>query len=83
MSELSNSLTQTARLQELNHVALEDYIIDFSWSPDSKKIAAVTVEGFVFLIKPEEEMKSVSYQKIGKHDMGGNSVSPRYLSLAT
>ena len=36
----------TVQLQ--NEFVLNDYIIDLAWSPCSKQIAAVTVEGYVF-----------------------------------
>ena len=44
MPELNTSAPKKVRLEELNHVALEDYIIDLAWSPDSKKVAYVSFE---------------------------------------
>ena len=77
MSELSASPIEKRKLEEINHVALDDYIIDLAWSPDASKLAAATVEGAIFLIQPEQEMKAIKYQKVGDHTPGANSVSWR------
>ena len=61
----------TVQLQ--NEFVLNDYIIDLAWSPCSKQVAAVTVEGYVFLVDIEKRLKSC--EPIGNHKIGCNSVS--------
>ena len=56
-------------------VALGDYIIDLAWSPDGSKLAAVTVEGAVFLI--DDHGDSGHHQRLGRHADGANSLSWR------
>ena len=55
------------RLQ--NEFVLNDYIIDLAWSPCSKQIAAVTVEGYVFLVDIEKRLKSCEPIGITKLDV--------------
>lgn len=62
-------------LAESWHVALGDYIIDLGWSPDGSQLAAVTVEGSVFLIR--DHGGSASFRLLGRHAGGGNSLSWR------
>ena len=60
-------------MQLQNEFVLNDYIIDLAWSPCSKQITAVTVEGYVFLVDIEKRLKSC--EPIGNHKIGCNSVS--------
>lgn len=62
-------------LAESWYVALGDYIIDLGWSPDGSKLAAVTVEGSVFLI--DHQGDSASFRLLGRHAGGANSISWR------
>ena len=64
-----------ATLQESWYVQLGDYIIDLEWSPEGDRIAAVTVDGSVFLITDHGE--SSSFVRVGMHEAGANSVSWR------
>lgn len=75
MPEVDGSMLNKESLTEIWTVALEDYIIDMAWSPDGTKLAAVTVEGAVFLLDPQQD--STSPKPIGRHDGGGNAVSWR------
>ena len=56
-------------------MALGDYVIDLAWSPDASKLAAVTVEGSVFLI--DDQGDSAHFKLIGQHAGGANSLSWR------
>ena len=76
MSELNDSTSKKRKLEFLNSFALHDYIIDLSWSPKCSKIAAITVEGEVFLIHLDEE--TPRKQKLGEHKAGANSLSWRH-----
>ena len=62
-------------LAESWYVALDDYIIDLTWSPDASKLAAVTVGGSVFLI--DDHGDSAHFELIGQHAGGANSLSWR------
>lgn len=62
-------------LSESWYVELDDYIIDIAWSPDTTLVAAVTVEGGVYLI--EDHGESAEFALVGQHDGGANSVSWR------
>lgn len=62
-------------LEESWSVELGDYIIALDVSPDKSKIAAVTVEGLIFLI--QNDGSSVQLARIGRHQGGANSVSWR------
>jgi WD40 repeat protein len=67
---LSNGL-----LAESSCLSLGDYIIDLAWSPDTSKLAAVTVEGSVFLIN--DHGTSADLNLIGQHAGGANALSWR------
>ena len=75
MSDIDLSLLNNGQITESWYVALGDYIIDLAWSPDASKIAAVTVEGSVFLI--DDHGDSAHFTLIGQHAGGANSVSWR------
>ena len=62
-------------LAESWRVALGDYVIDLAWSPDRSKLAAVSVEGAVFLI--DDHGASGHSRLIGRHADGANSLSWR------
>ena len=55
MPDVDGSFLDKKALSELYYLALDDFIIDLTWSPDGAKLAAVTVEGGVFLIDPERD----------------------------
>ncbi|MEL6896694.1 MAG: WD40 repeat domain-containing protein [Planctomycetota bacterium] len=69
-SDLNNRL-----LVESWYVDLQDYIIDLAWSPDASKLAAVSVEGGVFLI--DDFGDSAFFKQMGQHSLGANSISWR------
>ena len=80
MLDVDLSKLNKGLLAELWYVALGDYIIDLAWSPDATKLAAVTVEGSVFVI--DDHGDSAHFNLIGQHAGGANSLSWRYdLSL--
>lgn len=70
LSEVNRGL-----LAESWYVDLGDYIIDLAWSPDASKLAAVTVEGSVFLV--DDRGDSAYFHRIGQHAGGANSLSWR------
>ncbi|NRA45597.1 MAG: WD40 repeat domain-containing protein [Oligoflexales bacterium] len=61
--------------EELSYVSFGDYIIDFAWSPDGTRIAAATVEGFVYLVHQQDS--ELSFERVGFHANGANSLSWR------
>lgn len=63
-------------LSESWYAVLDDYVIDLAWSPDGSRLAAVTVEGAVFLI--EDHGDSSQFWLVGQHAGGANSVSWRH-----
>lgn len=75
MLDLDLSMLNKGLLGESWYVALGDYIIDLAWSPDAMKLAAVTVEGLVFLIDNHGE--SAYFKLLGQHAGGANAVSWR------
>ena len=75
MLDIDLSMLNKGLLAESWYVALGDYIIDLGWSPDASKLAAVTVEGSVFLIDNHGE--SAYFKLLGQHAGGANSVSWR------
>ncbi|MEM7182335.1 MAG: WD40 repeat domain-containing protein [Spirochaetota bacterium] len=75
MSDVDFSLLNRELLTELSHVVLDDYIIDLAWSPDTTRLAAITVEGEVFLIATPTT--SAQSRLMGQHAGGGNSLSWR------
>ncbi|MEM6470488.1 MAG: WD40 repeat domain-containing protein [Planctomycetota bacterium] len=76
MPDLDASMLRKGLLTESWYVALGDYIIDVAWSPDATKLAAVTVEGAVFLVEAYET--SAKFKLIGEHCGGANSLSWRH-----
>lgn len=60
-------------LTEVGHATLGDYVIDLSWSPDGSRLAAVTVEGAVFLFDVSGERAGA--RPVGQHVGGGNSLA--------
>ncbi|MEM9826395.1 MAG: WD40 repeat domain-containing protein [Planctomycetota bacterium] len=62
-------------MSESWYVDLADYVIDLQWSPSAARLAAVSVEGAVFLI--EDLGDSATFKMIGSHVGGANSVSWR------
>lgn len=75
MPDLDLSRKSEELLAESRNVALSDYIIDLAWSPDASKLAAVTVEGAVFLI--DDRRGSADFRLVGQHTGGANSLSWR------
>lgn len=75
MLDIDLSMLNKGLLAEAWYVALRDYIIDLGWSPDAKNLAAVTVEGSVFLIDNHGE--SAYFKLLGQHAGGANAVSWR------
>ena len=75
MSELNLLDLEQGLLVESWNVDLADYVMDLAWSPDGTKLAAVTVEGAVFLTKDRGD--SARLRRIGQHAGGANSVSWR------
>lgn len=69
------SMLSKGLLAESWYVALGDYIIDLGWSPDASKLAAVTVEGSVFLI--DNHGDSAFFKLLGQHAGGANALSWR------
>ena len=53
MSEVDFFKFSEELIAEFWQVTLEDYVIDVAWSPDRTRLAAVTVEGSVFLIEDQ------------------------------
>ncbi len=62
MLDLDLSMLNKALLAESWYVALGDYIIDLAWAPKASKLAAVTVEGSVFLIEDHAQREAVKDQ---------------------
>ncbi|MEM1224163.1 MAG: WD40 repeat domain-containing protein [Planctomycetota bacterium] len=75
MLDVDQSQLREGALSESWYVDLADYIIDLQWSPDASRLAAVSVEGAVFLI--EDLGDSAKFAMIGSHDAGANSLSWR------
>ncbi|MEM1071076.1 MAG: hypothetical protein AAGI63_19375, partial [Planctomycetota bacterium] len=75
MPDVDVSKLNRGLIAESWFVALEDYIIDLAWSPVAPKLAAVTVEGAVFLI--DDLGDSAYFKQIGQHRGGANSLSWR------
>lgn len=75
MLDIDLSMLNKGLLAESWYVALGDYIIDLAWAPGASKIAAVTVEGSVFLI--DNHGDSAFFKLLGTHAGGANSVSWR------
>ena len=75
MLDLDLSMLNKALLAESWYVALGDYIIDLAWAPKASKLAAVTVEGSVFLI--EDHGGAATFKLLGEHAAGANSLSWR------
>ncbi len=75
MPNVDYSMLDKELLTVQRQAALGDYVIDLAWSPDGAKLAAVTVEGEVFLLDALGE--GAAPKSIGRHDGGGNSVSWR------
>ena len=73
MLGLDLSMLNKGLLVESWYVALGDYIIDLGWSPDASRLAAVTVEGLVFLIDNHGE--SAYFKLLGQHAGGANALS--------
>lgn len=75
MLDIDLSMLSKGLLAESWYVALGDYIIDLGWSPDASKLAAVTVEGSVFLI--DNHGDSAFFKLLGQHAGGANALSWR------
>lgn len=75
MLDLDLSKLNRGFLAEIWYVALNDYVMDLAWSPDVAKLAAVTVEGQVYLI--DNYGSSAYFRLIGEHSGGANSVAWR------
>jgi len=75
MLDIDLSMLNKGLLAESWYVALGDYIIDLGWTPDASKLAAVTVEGLVFLIDNHGE--SAYFKLLGQHAGGANALSWR------
>ena len=75
MPDVDASIVTNGLLAESWGMTLSDYVIDLAWSPDASKLAAVTVEGSVFLI--DDQGTSARFGRIGQHAGGANSLSWR------
>ncbi|MEM6365059.1 MAG: WD40 repeat domain-containing protein [Planctomycetota bacterium] len=75
MLDLEASRLKKGLLEEVWFVDLVDYIIDLRWSPDKSRLAAVSVEGGVFLI--DDRGDSAAFKMVGQHAGGANSLSWR------
>ena len=75
MPDVDLSQLKDGLVEESWYVELGDYVIAIDVSPDATKIAAITVEGVVFLI--DDHGSSAEFKSIGRHDGGANSVSWR------
>jgi len=75
MLDIDLSMLSKGLLAESWYVALGDYIIDLGWSPAASKLAAVTVEGSVFLI--DNHGDSAFFKLLGQHAGGANALSWR------
>lgn len=75
MFDVDLSKLKRGLLAESWYVELSDYIIDLAWSPVASRLAAVTVEGSVYLV--EDHSDSAQFRLIGQHDGGANSLSWR------
>ncbi|MEE2729165.1 MAG: WD40 repeat domain-containing protein [Candidatus Latescibacterota bacterium] len=73
MSDVDFSKFNEELIAEFWQVTLEDYVIDVAWSPNRTRLAAVTVEGSVFLI--EDQGDSAISTLLGQHAGGANSLS--------
>ena len=76
MLDVDFSKLRKEQLTESWYVDLNDYIIDLAWSPNGSMLAAITVEGSVFLIDDHGDM--AQFRLIGQHDGGANSLSWRH-----
>src|SRR5262245_31889800 len=63
----------SAVLNERAHVALDAYVADLTWSPDSTSLAVAGGEGAVVLI--EQVAGKPTSRAIGEHGMGVIAVS--------
>jgi len=75
MLDIDVSMLNKGLVAESWYVELDDYIIDLAWSPVAPKLAAVTVEGAVYLV--DDYGDSAHFKLIGQHAGGANSVSWR------
>ena len=75
MPDIDYSFLDDDLLIELSQLELDDYIIELAWSSNGENLAAITVEGKVFLVNKYADI--TKYKLIGQHDKGGNSVSWR------
>lgn len=60
--------TPAAILERRSSVALDDYVVDISWSPDSRRLVAAGGEGKVFLLDLDGD--TLSSRVVGEHGLG-------------
>ena len=58
--DIDISKLNTKLVSESWSVDLQDYIIDLAWSPDASKLAAITVEGSVFLFNLQDKSDKIN-----------------------
>ena len=63
----------TAILERRGSVALDDYVVDVAWSPDSGRLAVAGGEGKVFLLM--HDGSSLTARTVGEHGMGAITVA--------
>lgn len=73
----------TAMLEPRASAALDDYVLDLAWSPDSRKLAIAGGEGRIMLVEFEQQRLAV--RKIGEHLMGALAIawSPKAMQFAS
>ncbi|MGH8285315.1 MAG: WD40 repeat domain-containing protein [Steroidobacteraceae bacterium] len=64
---------KTAILDPRASVSLDDYIVDFAWSPDGRSIAVAGGEGRIFIV--ERTLQSLAARVIGEHALGALAVA--------
>lgn len=62
-----------AILEPRGSVALDDYVVDVAWSPDSRRLAVAGGEGKIFLLDRHDT--SLAARTIGEHGMGALAVA--------
>lgn len=63
----------TAILERRESVALDDYVVDISWSPDARRVAVAGGEGKVILLS--HDGSSLTAKIAGEHGMGAIAVA--------
>lgn len=63
----------TAILEPRGSVALDDYVVEVSWSADSRRLAVAGGEGKVFLLS--HDASAMTARTVGEHGMGAITVA--------